>query len=228
MNINVFTLKAIADCQLFFSSYNADQSLFNGNTGIMPFFFYYALFAGNHYHEDIAGELLNDVCIHPSVDLSITFLGGIFGIEWSIEYMKKQGFVEGDTDEILAEYHYSTKCQMDLKRKNTDGSIISFALDSAEHMKHAPKRTKMENMLFLLTMYKIDGFSYFQREIVNAPHSTIKRMAEVIEMRVSGILPLVMWGVLSYNFIDLDFYTGKDKTAILLNKYCKQRQTIKL
>lgn len=103
MSINAYTLKAIADCQLLFSSFNADQSLFNGKTGIMLFFFHYARFTGNHYYEDFAGELLNDVCMNLSVDLPITFLDGICGIGWSIEYMKKQGFIEGDTDEILEE-----------------------------------------------------------------------------------------------------------------------------
>lgn len=239
MSINPYTLKIIADCQLLFNIIKADQSLFNGNTGIMLLFIHYARFIGNHYHEDFARELSNDVCIYLSVDLPLIFLGGICVKGWSIEYMKKQGFVEGDIDEIhkkvmvcdlrctsdssfdygleakqfndfcflimpkvmtRGDYRFSAKYHEELKRKNMDGSVFSFTPGSAEYASYVLKKVRVENMLLPLDMSKIDVFSYFQRELVHASHSTMKGMAEVIQMRgASGISLWVIWGMLSYN-----------------------------
>lgn len=86
MSINAYALKAIADWQLLFSSFNTDQRLFNGRTGTMLFFFHYIRFTNNHFYEDFAGELLNNVCMHLFVDVPIAFLDGICGIGWSLEY----------------------------------------------------------------------------------------------------------------------------------------------
>lgn len=97
------TLKQIADYQILTGSFCPDLSLFNGKTGIAVFFFLYARYTGNNRYSDFAGELLDDVCNHLYTGLPVTFADGLCGIGWGIEFLKKQCFIEGDTDEILAE-----------------------------------------------------------------------------------------------------------------------------
>lgn len=94
MSINAYTLKAIADCQLLFSSFNADQSLFNGKTGIMLFFFQYDRFISSHYYKDLAGKYLKNISMHLSTNILINILDSIYGIRWSIQYINKQSFVD--------------------------------------------------------------------------------------------------------------------------------------
>lgn len=96
-------LKQIVDYQILTSRFCLDLSLFNGKTGIAVFFFLYARYTGNGRFEDFAGELLDDVCSNLHTSLPITFADGLCGIGWGIEFLKNQGFIEGDTDEILVE-----------------------------------------------------------------------------------------------------------------------------
>jgi len=96
-------LKQIADALLLRGSFCQDVSLFYGKTGMCLFLFLYARRTGNPWYEDFAGRLLDDVCSHLSSSLPVSFADGLCGIGWSIEFLKQEGFIEGDTDEILSE-----------------------------------------------------------------------------------------------------------------------------
>lgn len=96
-------LKEIIDNQILYGSFSNDQSLLNGRMGLSLFFFYCSRLLHNRFYEDFAGELLEDICLHLPYDLAVDFADGLCGIGWAVEYMRQQGFVEGDTDEILKE-----------------------------------------------------------------------------------------------------------------------------
>lgn len=96
-------LKQIADYQILTSVFCPDLSLFKGKMGIAVFFFLYARYTGNSRFEEFAGELLDDVCSNLHTNLPITFADGLCGIGWGVEFLKRQGFIEGDTDEILVD-----------------------------------------------------------------------------------------------------------------------------
>lgn len=67
------------------------------------FFFLLSRQTHNRWYEEFAGELLDDVCNNLSQHCPVTFADGLCGIGWAIEFLKKEGFIEGDTDEILEE-----------------------------------------------------------------------------------------------------------------------------
>lgn len=67
------------------------------------FFFLLSRHTGNHWYEEFAGELLDDVCSSLSLQCPVTFADGLCGIGWAIEFLKKEGFIDGDTDDILEE-----------------------------------------------------------------------------------------------------------------------------
>ncbi|SHF15091.1 Lanthionine synthetase C-like protein [Bacteroides faecichinchillae] len=96
-------LKEIIDNQILNGSFSTDQSLLNGRMGLSLFFFHCSRLLHNRFYEDFAGELLEDICLHLPFDLAVDFADGFCGIGWAVEYMRRQGFVEGDTDEILKE-----------------------------------------------------------------------------------------------------------------------------
>ena len=96
-------LKEIIDNQILNGSFSTDQSLLNGRMGLSLFFFHCSRLLHNRVYEDFAGELLEDICLHLPFDLAVDFADGFCGIGWAVEYMRRQGFVEGDTNEILKE-----------------------------------------------------------------------------------------------------------------------------
>lgn len=109
------SLKHIADYQLLNGAFNPSPSLLNGKMGIALFFFLYAESTRNSWYEEFAGELLDDVCNNLHVNLPISFMDGLCGIGWGIEFMKHRGIIEGDTDEILREVDLKVM-ERDLRR----------------------------------------------------------------------------------------------------------------
>ena len=77
--------------------------LTNGKMGIAIALFRYARLSGEAVCEEIAGELLDEVCERLDYSMPVSFGDGLCGIGWGIEYLVQHGYVEGDTDEILKE-----------------------------------------------------------------------------------------------------------------------------
>lgn len=63
------------------------------------FFFHYARYTGNVLYENYAEELFDGV----NKGISYGFANGLCGIGWTVEYLVKQEFIEGDTDDALEE-----------------------------------------------------------------------------------------------------------------------------
>lgn len=96
-------LKEIADHHILRGLFCQEQGLWKGKMGMSVFFFLLSRHTANRWYEEFACELLDDVCNNLSQYCSVTFDEGFCGIGWAIEFLKKEEFVEGDTDEILEE-----------------------------------------------------------------------------------------------------------------------------
>ena len=84
-------------------SFLGDLSLFHGRMGIILFFAHYARATQSKHYEDFAGYLLDELYEEIHEDLPVNLENGLCGIGWGIEYLVQQGFMEGNTDEILAD-----------------------------------------------------------------------------------------------------------------------------
>ena len=139
-------LKQIADHYLLRGLFCREMGLWNGKTGMSLFFFLLSRHTGNHWYEEFAGELLDDVCSSLSQQCPVTFADGLCGIGWTIEFLKKEGFIEGDTDDILEEVDKKVM-ERDVRRI-TDTSLetglagiaayVRSRLDSERHVVHMP------------------------------------------------------------------------------------------
>lgn len=78
-----------------------DLGLFQGKMGCVLFLMQYARLSKSVWCEDFASELLNEIYEDIHVDVSFNLESGLCGIGWSIEYLIRNGFMEGDADEIL-------------------------------------------------------------------------------------------------------------------------------
>ena len=96
-------LTEIADKELLRSLSYSDLSLFNGQMGSAIFFALLSRITENHWYEDFAGELLDNICQNITIQIPINFAYGLCGIGWGIEFLKYRGFISDDTDEILSD-----------------------------------------------------------------------------------------------------------------------------
>ena len=100
---NFLLLERIVRHLTIHSSYMSDIGLCHGKMGIVLFFVHYARFTGKQLYHEFAGELLNEIYEEIHTDLPVNFESGLCGIGWGIEYLLQNGFMEGDSDEILAD-----------------------------------------------------------------------------------------------------------------------------
>lgn len=102
-------LRRIADYLVINASFTCSLGLFHGKMGIVIFFYHYARYSHNPVYEEFADELLGEVYEDIYVDIPVNFENGLSGIGWAIEYLKQQGFVEGDTTSALEDLNLEVK-----------------------------------------------------------------------------------------------------------------------
>lgn len=95
-------LRRIANHLILHSIDMEDIGLFHGKMGVVLFFAHYARYTDQTIYDDFAGELLEEICENIPETLPINLETGLCGIGWGIEYLIQNGFMEGDSNEILA------------------------------------------------------------------------------------------------------------------------------
>ena len=96
-------LRRIANHLILHSIDIEDIGLFHGKMGVVLFFAHYARYTDSAIYHDFAGELLEEICENIPETLPINLETGLCGIGWGIEYLIQNGFMEGDSNEILTE-----------------------------------------------------------------------------------------------------------------------------
>jgi lantibiotic modifying enzyme len=96
-------LERIANHLIMNASFLPDLGLYHGKMGVVIFFAHYARYTGETLYDDFAGELLDEIYEEIHADMPINFESGLCGIGWGIEYLLENGFMEGDSEEILSE-----------------------------------------------------------------------------------------------------------------------------
>lgn len=96
-------LREIADKEMLTSLFMRDYSLMDGQMGCAIFFALLSRATQNHWYEDFASELLENICDNLTISLPVNFGSGLCGIGWGIEFLKYKGFINDGTDEILSD-----------------------------------------------------------------------------------------------------------------------------
>lgn len=97
------TLRRIARYLMLHTSHRDNLGLLNGKMGVAIFFFHYTGYTAKKVYKDFAGELINEIYKEIHVNYPCDFRDGLPGIAWGVEYLVRNRFVEGETDEILEE-----------------------------------------------------------------------------------------------------------------------------
>jgi glycosyltransferase involved in cell wall biosynthesis len=97
-------LKQIAHFLLIKNQDVTNNGVVDGRMSIVIFLFHYSKYTGHNLYYEIAENILEDLLSELCISQSIWFLSGLSGIGWAIEYLYQNGFIEGDTNEILEEF----------------------------------------------------------------------------------------------------------------------------
>lgn len=108
-------LNRIAQQLILHSSYLENVGLCNGKMGIVLFFAHYFRYTQNSLYDEFASELLGEIYEDITNKLPVDFENGLCGIGWGIEYLLQEGFMPGDSNEILKELDQRVM-QHDLRR----------------------------------------------------------------------------------------------------------------
>lgn len=88
---------------LLAQSFTGNIGLLRGRTGLAIVFFYWARLSGDERYAAFAGQLLDEVLEEIRPNMSLGFRDGLCGIGWGLYYLIRNGFIEGDADDILEE-----------------------------------------------------------------------------------------------------------------------------
>ena len=94
-------LQRIANRLMLNVSFLHNLGLYHGKMGAVLFFAHYARYTDNERYDDFAGELLDEIYEDIHTELVIDFENGLCGIGWGVEYLLQNGFMEGDSDDVL-------------------------------------------------------------------------------------------------------------------------------
>lgn len=78
-----------------------NHGLMHGNTGLCIFLYHLAQHENNSEYKKLADDLLDKIFDDLHTSAFVNFENGLLGIGWGIEYLLQNGFVEGDSDDIL-------------------------------------------------------------------------------------------------------------------------------
>lgn len=78
-----------------------DLGLFHGRMGYVLFFACYGHLSKNVLYENFAGELLDEIYEELHSDMPVCLEDGLCGIGWGIEFLVQNGYMVGNTDDIL-------------------------------------------------------------------------------------------------------------------------------
>lgn len=85
------------------TTYLDNLGLYTGKTGIIIFFAQLSSYLENTIYRDFAGKLLDEVFANIHIEMPVNMRNGLCGIGWTVEYLLREGFIEGNSNEVLSD-----------------------------------------------------------------------------------------------------------------------------
>ena len=119
----------------------------DGKMGLAILFYnFYRIFSLAEY-EEYASSLIDDIYTEINNETTLDLKKGLTGIGWGIEYLSKNGFIEGNTDEILDEIDktvYSRLASLDYSSDNVLSAESGY--DYYLNARRRDTKLKMEDL----------------------------------------------------------------------------------
>lgn len=129
--------------------------LFDGKMGYVLFLYHYSRYTGDLFYKRVAENMLNSILAHLSSVDSIEYGNGLAGIGYGIEYLIRNGFVEEEADNILAELddylaEHFVECKTINMEHGLEGIIryFHFRLEEKEKSTRSTVNRKILNTIY--------------------------------------------------------------------------------
>lgn len=103
-----------------------NNSLLKGKMGLILFFYEYGRYTGKHIYTDTADIMLDEII----ESLSSNENEVIAGIGWGIQYLIKNKFVEGDSNEILSDIDDRILQMIEIQKEFSSGKYMRTLMKS--------------------------------------------------------------------------------------------------
>lgn len=142
------------------------NGLFYGKMGVVVFLYHYASIFQDDFYENIAIKLMWEIFSQVHENTSIDYADGLLGIGCAIEYLHQNEFIEGDIDEILADFDSLFELILyDEERKeevecNLKGlaCYYQFRISGKSELTSKQMEKNKSNMLYLYEFMKENDF----------------------------------------------------------------------
>lgn len=141
-SINDSYVNRIAKHLIVNSSFMDNLGLFNGKMGIVIFFYHFAKYSQKAIYYDFANKLLDEIYSEIHSETPINLKNGFAGIGWSIEYLLQNNFLEGNSNEALADIdskimEYEPMRMNDRSLETGASGLLFYTLTRLYSPKHA-------------------------------------------------------------------------------------------
>ncbi len=187
--------------------------LLDGKMGVAIFLYELAGYFGNEKYESFADMLIDEIFEHINNNVvPYDFSGGLAGVAWGIEYLSKNKFVEGDTNEILSDLddkifqHY-------MSTGKTDNNTVEFIFGYGFYILSRYKKIKASNNDIQIYIYKrliVDLVNYLSY----CAESGLITTKEPLAFSLNWKLPLLL--ILLSEISNLQIY--KDKVLKIVSQ----------
>lgn len=162
-------LKRIADSLI--ETKTNDIGILTGKMGSIIFLFHYARYSKGDFYRIKAEEMLENLLANIPPDFYYGFATGFCGIGWGVEYLYHQGFIEGDTSEILEEFDEKIMEIDPLRIKNLNrnhgfGGILQYLLARLYSIQFEGRKNTFDKK-YLSNVFKKVSFLINERDISN-------------------------------------------------------------
>lgn len=146
-----------------------DIGIHNGRMGFVAFLFHCSRFTQNNSYKEKEETMLTGLLKDIKADTHYGFNTGLSGIGWGIEYLYQQGFLEGDTNEILEDFdkkimEIDPLRIMNLNQNYGLGGIVLYLLARIYTIEKEKKNSPFDKD-YLASVYKRICIAIEQRDI---------------------------------------------------------------
>jgi hypothetical protein len=151
------------------------SGLYCGKTGIALFLCHYSSYVQNDFYSDAAYGLITEISRQLRGKIAVNYAYGISGIGAGIEYLVRNGYMEADTDEILADFDIFMAGHLtDYRDLSSFSQIMDigryFAFRQGSSRRKEKIRENIERIICLMEMH-LTGTTFCHPKVLRLLHT---------------------------------------------------------
>lgn len=186
------------------------SGLFYGKIGVAVFLFHYASIRQDEFYENIAMNLISSVFSQINMQTSIDYADGLSGIGCAIEYLHQNRFIEGDINEILADFDLLFDNILNDSQRENDLYDNLLGLIRYYRFRLSGKSIDVENE----RTKKNKSNLFYLLELLDNNRSTCLYDKDLIVSELYELLLLSLYPLLVNKLLEYIFYISKEKFSI--------------